>query len=359
MTADQIVEAVRDCVRGKEPQNDISDILRTHKCYALIKQGNTAQEMMERVVNLAAIKERYRVCEPFFKNVSFPYAVIKGAVLSSVVCQDPYRRVSGDIDILINRRDADKAKTLLKNLGFVQGRITENGIVPFSRKEILYQTSMSHQTAPYIKETANKFCPYVNVDINMDILWGECEYRSDMDTVLSYTEKCSLFDMEFYKLTPEMEFVALCLHHYKDMNSLYLLSQGSLSLGLLCDIYFYLKNACPSVNKICEISRKFNVSRYVYVCLSHTMEIFSDTLLIPYIDSLKKDCDEKLLNSFGLNDIERKIWDIPLKDRLFHPNLRQYMRKFLTDVDLEKIRINHENMESTRLKIFTKNVAKS
>ena len=345
MTADKIIEAVRAHVRGEEAEkNDILDILRAHRCYPLIKQGNTAQEMMERVVNLAAVKERYRVCEPFFKNASFPYAVIKGAVLSSAVCGDPYRRVSGDIDILINRRDTDKAKTVLKSCGFVQGRVTENGIVPFSRKEILYQTSTSHQTAPYVKETANRLCPYVNVDINMDILWGECEHRSNMDEVLCHRENHSLFDINFYKLTPEMEFVALCLHHYKDMNSIYLLSQRGLSLGLLCDIYFYLKNARPIANKIGEISRQFDVGKYVYVCLSHTMEIFEDTLLIPYMENLKNDCDERLLNSFGLNDKERKYWDIPLKERLFHPALPQYMKKFLTDADVEKINVNLENM---------------
>ena len=344
MTADQIVKAVRDCVRGEKPQDDIVDILRTHKCYALINRGNTAQEMMERVINLAAVKERYRACEPFFKNASFPYAVIKGAVLSSSIFQDPYRRVSGDIDILINRKDADKSKALLKSCGFIQGRVTENGIVPFSRKEIIYQTSTSHQTAPYVKETESKLCPYVNVDINMDILWGECEHRSNMDEVLSHTQKHCLFGMDLYKLTPEMEFVALCLHHYKDMNSIYLLSERGLSLGLLCDIYFYLKNVIPSPNKICEISHKFDVGKYVYVCLLHTMEIFEDTLLMPYMDSLKKDCDERLLNSFGLNDIERKYWDIPLKERLFHPDLPQYMQKFLTDEDLKKIHINRQNM---------------
>ena len=344
MTADQIIEAVRACARGEQPQFDISDILRAHKCYALLKPGQAPRELMERVVNLAAIKERYRACEPFFKNASFPYAVIKGAVLSGAVCENPYQRVSGDIDILIRRRDADEAKVLLKGCGFVQGRVTEKGIVPFSRKEILYQSSTTHQTAPYIKKTGNALCPYVNVDINMDILWGECGYHSDMDEVLSHTEKHALLDINFYKLTPEMEFLALCLHHYKDMNSLYLLSKGSLTLGLLCDIYFYLKNVKPCVDKICKLSRKLNIAKYIYVCLSHTMEIFEDAHLITYIDRMKDDCDEELLNSFGLNDAERKYWEIPLKERLFHPDLPQYMRRFLSEADLEKIRINHENM---------------
>ncbi len=344
MITDQIVEAVRACVNGQEPNGDISNLLSSHRCYALIKRNESHTELLERVVNHAAIKERYRACEPFLKNVTFPYAVVKGAVLSSAVYGDPLLRVSGDIDILIHRRDADEAKRLLKECGFVQGRVTENGIVPFTRKEILYQTAMSHQTAPFIKETTNKLCPYVNLDVNMDILWGECEQRADMDEVLSCRQSDTLFDVNIYKLLPEMEFIALCLHHYKDMNSIYLLSKGSLRLGLFCDIYFYLRNLKPSAGRIAELSRNLNVGRYVYVCLAHTMEIFNDSIIVPYIDLLSNERDEALLDSFGLNDRERKRWNVPLFQRLFHSNLPQYLQSLLTASDMEKIRINQENM---------------
>lgn len=344
MTADQIVEAVRALARGQELKCDITEILQRHKCYALIKHKKTPQELMERVVNLAAIKERFNQCRSFFENAEFPYAVVKGAVLSSVVYQDPGLRVSGDIDILINRTDADKAKQLLQACGFVQGRITDTGIVPFTRKEILYHISTTHQTAPYVKKTSNKLCPYVNVDINLDIMWGESEQRADMKEVLSLTEKYKLFDIEFYKLTPEMEFVAMCLHHYKDMNSIYLLSSGSLKLGLLCDVYFYIRNVKLDVDKLSELSRKFNVGKFIYVCLSHTMEIFADDILTLYLNALADDKDESLLNSFGLSDKERTWWDIPLSDRLFHPNFPKYFNSLLMTADFEKIRINRENM---------------
>lgn len=344
MTIDQILEAVRACANGQKPKVDISNILRMHRCYALIERNGHSTERIERALNHVALKERYRACELFFQNAAFPYAVMKGAVLSSAVYGDPVLRISGDIDILIHRRDADQAKRLLQACGFIQGRVTDKGIVPFTRKEILYQTAMSHQTAPFIKTTSNNLCPYVNVDINMDVLWGECGHGSDMDEVLSHRQQCSLFDVNFYKLTPGMEFIALCLHHYKDMNSIYLLSEGSLRLGLLCDIYFYIRNLKPSSVEISALSRKLNVGQYVYVCLAHTMEIFEDTILLPYIDLLVSECNESLLESFGLNDKERKRWDIPLAQRLFHPNLPQYMQRFLTDADIEKIRINRENM---------------
>ena len=279
MTVDQILDAVRACAQGQEPSIDISILLRDHKCYGMIIPKDDARGQMERIVNLVAIKERYRSCESFFKNASFPYAVVKGAVLSSVMYNDPLLRVSGDIDILIRRQDADEAKRLMRSLGFIQGRITDRGIEPFSRQEILYQISTSHQMAPFVRETGNLLCPYINVDINTDILWGECEYRSDMDEVFSQREEYTLFDINFYKLTPEMEFIALCLHHYKDMNSIYLLYQRGLNLGLLCDIYFYVRNVHPTADKIAALARKLNVARYIYVCLVHTMEIFADPIL--------------------------------------------------------------------------------
>lgn len=59
---------------------------------------------------------------------------------------------------------------------FIQGRIVGNNIFPLSREEIMFQTLMTHQTAPYIKKTSNVFCPFVNVDINTDIVWGKVNY---------------------------------------------------------------------------------------------------------------------------------------------------------------------------------------
>lgn len=344
MTINQIVDAVRACAQGHKTKVDISNILHSHGCYALLNRNENSIGLIERTVNHVAIKERYRVCDHFFKNITFPYVVIKGAVLSRSIYKDPFLRVSGDIDVLIHRRNADDAKHILQECGFIQGRVTENALVPFTRKEILYQSAMSHQTAPFIKSTSNKLCPYVNLDINMDILWGESDWRVDVDKVLLHREKVSLFNVDFYKLMPEMEFVALCLHHYKDMNSIYLLSKGSLRLGLFCDIYFYLRNAHPSATRISELARQFNVGQYLYVCLVHTMEIFDDPVLLPYIEMLMNQRDIRLLDSFGLNDKERKYWDIPFLQRLFHPNLSKYMERFLTVSDIEKIRINQENM---------------
>lgn len=79
------------------------------------------------------------------------------------------------------------------------------------------------------------------MDVNYDIFWGERDEQADMDAFLTNLRNIAIEGVEVRELAPEEEFISLCLHHYKDMNSVYLLSMGNLRLSLLCDIYYYLK----------------------------------------------------------------------------------------------------------------------
>ena len=84
---------------------------------------------------------------------SWWYAIIKGAALSSTLYKNPYIRQSGDIDILISRNNVDELEKILLSNGFIQGRITEMGIKPFSREEKIYYSVNTHQIAPFMKST--------------------------------------------------------------------------------------------------------------------------------------------------------------------------------------------------------------
>ena len=347
MTSNEIIESVRAIVNGGTPQHDISDILWQHRCFFLLSKlpSNPYKQRLELegALNRIAIKERYKGCAPLFEKIDFPYAVIKGAVLSKSAYDDPFTRSSGDIDILIRRHDADEMKALLLSLGFIQGRVTDSGIVPFTRREILFQTAMSHQTAPYIKQTDNRLCPYVNLDVNMDVMWGESDERVDVGKILEHTENSSLFGFPFRKLSVEAEFVSLCLHHYKDMNSLYLLSGGSLKLSLFCDIYYYLKNVRPNAHVLAALCQELNVGKYIYVCIEHTKQIFCGEFA-EYLDCLESMKDASLLNSFGLNNKERKPWDLTLPERLFLPDLPRYVFDTLNESEKAKVEANRNYM---------------
>jgi len=348
MTSNEIIRALRVVANDTPVDIDISDFLYRHRCFYLLSKlpdtKYTQKLALEKTLNRIAVKERYKYTQPLFEQLKIPYAVIKGAVLSNTAYSDPFARSSGDIDILVRKQDTDTIKEILISLGFIQGRVTDHGISPFSRTEILFQTLSTHQTAPYIKETKNPICPYINLDVNIDIFWGESEAKADMDIVLSHRELSSLFGVRFSKLSNEMEFISLCLHHYKDMNSLYLLANGSFRLGLFCDIYYYLRNAKPAPQALKELCQSLNVGRYIYVCIHDTQEIFDDPIITKYLDAMDSEKDLSILNTFGLTDTERKSWDIPLLDRLFRPDLSEYVNSKLNQEEKDKININQKYM---------------
>lgn len=330
--------------------SDLSDdalwrLLLRHRCYGLLGELSCSENQrnshrLNSSLNANNILIRYQHCSPLFEQLQkekIPYAVHKGAVLSQVLYKNPFVRQSGDVDLLICRDDADRVKRLLYSEGFVQGRITEGGIVPFTRQELLYHAVNTHQLAPFIRKTENPLCPYINVDVNTDLLWGESEKKTDMSFVLSKTERAVVCDVPLQKLTAEFEFIALCLHHYKDMNSLYLLYGRGMLLGHLCDIYDYLHIAFLAPDKTVELCKDLCVTPYVKFCLSLTCRIFGmDAIMKSFLCLLDGPdlCDE-----FGLKQEERHLWEIPLSHRIFG-DMRRYLEEVLSCEEKEKVRLN-------------------
>lgn len=346
------IESIRALVNGNQPTFDISEMLYKHGCYYLLSKINSKNELtskveVENILNKLCITQRFKTCTELFHRLNksgIPYAVIKGAVLSSSVYNDPFCRHSGDMDILICRQTIDNVKQILLDLNFIQGKITESGISPFSRQELLFQTALSHQTAPFIKETDNKFCPYVNVDINLDIMWGESGCNTDMQLVLEHTDETNICGITIKRLCPEMEFISLCLHHYKDMNSLYLLYERGLRLSHYCDIYFFIKNRSMNLQLLCKLCDDLNVGEYIYYCLYHTDLIFDDGKLKEYMFFLRSETADALINKFGLADNERQTWQIDFFTRLFDIDLRNHLKDTLEHKALTKIRFNQTFM---------------
>ena len=321
-------------------------LLLRHRCYGLLKEVSCSEEhrnshRLNSSLNANNILTRYRCCAPLFdqlQNKKIPYAVHKGAVLSQVLYDNPFVRQSGDVDLLICRDDTDQVKQLLLAEGFVQGRITDTGIVPFTRQELLYHAVNTHQLAPFVRKTENPLCPYINVDVNTDLLWGESEEKTDMAFVLSKTEKEVVCDVPLQKLTAEFEFIALCLHHYKDMNSLYLLYNGGMRLGHLCDIYDYLHTVPFSPGKVAEICQALGVAPYVKACISLTCRIFDADETTKGLLCLLDGPD--LSDRFGLSKEEYRLWKIPLAHRLFG-DVRSYLDRILSAKETEKIWLNY------------------
>lgn len=345
MNYDLIIEKIRKLVKENTSCPELIPLLERHKCLYLRNLTGDIKAKMDIYLSKAAVTESYQTCKPVFNSLSqIPYAVIKGAVLSNDAYGSPFIRKSGDIDLLTSREYVDTIKDILREHGFIQGKVTEDGLISCSRKELLFQTAMSHQTAPFIKQTSNPLRPYVKIDVNMDILWGESNQSIDMDYVLSHSTEAEIAGVTVKRLLPEMSFISLCLHHYKDMNSIYLLYEGGLRLNLFCDIYYAFRNSPLDLDRLRQQSEALGVASYLYYCIYYTNEVFDDPDLANFLDSWSVYQDDRLMGSFGLTDSERKTWRVPFNERLFADHIQSLLEEQLDDADRAKITLNERFM---------------
>lgn len=340
MNKETLLNNIRRLAAGEAVEDEETvRFLEAHGCYYLLSRIPSYKGEMTLVVNGAAAKTRYKSCEGVFADLqNIPYAVIKGAVLSNEIYGSPKYRMSGDIDLLIAPEDADRVKAILTDHGFVQGRVENDTIVPYTRQELIYQRTFTHQTAAFVKPTGGKLCPFVNVDVNLDIFWGESKRKTDMRAFLAHTEPYKVCGTEIRKLRPVYEFISLCMHHYKDCNSLYLLADRGVKLSLFCDLYCYLTNVRPVSAELTEACEALGVGDYVAYCIHHTRLLFGG------VDEYQMDADGAVYDRFGLTEEEYKYPGFGVSDMVLDEGLRARLTETFTEQDWKKIEVNRRFM---------------
>lgn len=286
-------------------------------------------------INIEHLKKilSYKECFEVVKRFNFPYAIIKGEALSLMAYGELGKRNSQDIDLLISPKYIGIAKVILNDNGFYY--IIKN------KYDKVLTLSMSHQSPTYIKKTK---ISYIYLDFNHSIFWGEYAGKCvDIDTFLE-----DIIDMEIYgcnmkTLPPIKMLIQLILHHYKDMNSIFLLAtRKSIKRSMFDDVYFLFKNNLEDIplDKLYILSKFYGIIPFVYYVLYHVGLFFQDETLREYISAFKTDEGERLLNCYGLNDNERREWKCNVTMRLETENLYDLIKDDLTAKDIEKIKMN-------------------
>ena len=325
------------------------ELLKQHKCLYLVKLWSTLQENNgfygELASNYIKSKEEINFCKEIFNALNklcISYAVFKGFVFSYSAYGSVAFRNSKDIDIVINPKDLTAVDNLLIDLGFRQGCFIEDEFVPANRAKEIFYLKFAHQTLPYVKKVSGKVVKYLMIDINFDLLWGEHMSKLDMDNVLKNVIPYELYGVEFFKLNTIYEFIAMCLHHYKDLNSIVQIYKNKYVLSVFCDIYFYLINNSFEPNELVAEASNLGVSDYVFFCIALAYEVFEDERLKPYITVLYSSEAESLLNRCGLTQDEYKTWKLTLVERLFLSTKKESFLEMLTHKDMDKIKFNLE-----------------
>ena len=351
MNYSDTIEKIRKSAQGEDFCDDeLCKLILDNGCYYLLSKSEkyASKRMIQVVMNSVVVSQRYKVCKKVFEDLNdIPYAHIKGAALSERIYGNPAYRMSGDIDLLVTPEYSDKVKSVLLENGFVQGRLSGDKIVPYSRRELIYQKSFSHQLAQFIKATGSNICPFICVDVNLDIVWGEGDFSVDMSDFagnMLHTEDCLINSIALRRLKPVYEFISLCMHHYKDMNSIYLIADRGLNLSEYCDIYFYLVNVAPDADELAKTASKYGVSEYIYYCAYYANEIFRDERIRRYLEKSESETAKKLIDCYGLNESERKVWDVPFYERLLDNGFQERFFDSLSAEDKKKVQINREMM---------------
>ena len=262
-----------------------------------------------------------------------PYVIIKGEVLSVQAYGKPGRRHLGDVDVLVQKENIGKLTALLIENGFETNVLT--------REQEIITKAFSHQVTPYRKLVSGIA---VNIDINYDFFWGEWDkVEPSIGDILSRRQYLTLYDQFVPVLTIEDAFIQLCLHHYKDMNSLFHLAYvNPITSEKFQDIYyFWLNNRnCLSVEYISNWSKKYQIGLYIDYILSQTAYIMKDKSIAEWGKKFYQGYNY-LLNYYGLDSKRRKKWDIPLDVRINNPTLPEYIRKSLSPEELEKLKKEH------------------
>ena len=357
MRHSQIVSHIKAIVKSEkliiseEDKNFLRSILWDHQCYYLLKLwgGVSVDSDFGKLLfrNQLKAKEELNFCKNIFvemENNKIPYAILKGFGLSYSIYGSTSYRNSKDIDFLIKPVNLNDANNILLDLGYQQGSFVDENFIKARRESRIFHIKYAHQAMPYVKKVSGRIVEYIMIDLNVDLLWGENDQKCDMDYILDNTTNFELYDVIFFKLKSVFEFISLCLHHYRDLNSLIQIYKGKYKLSVFCDIYFYLLNNSIDPQQLFLTASKMNVVEYIYHCLFLTNEIFDDIKLKPYLNLLYSQQAETTINRCGLVPKEYKVWPIPLVDRLFSINAKEIFQEMLDQDDKEKIRLNIEMM---------------
>lgn len=293
---------------------------------------------MSMVDNLYIIGRKilYKELKPLFEAMSsVNYAVVKGEVLSQQIYGVPDRRRSSDIDILIDKSNVKFLESELQKLGFEQ-QLAEDPSE--ARRNRVLCMAYSHQIPSYHKE---KSIFHLNVDVNYDIFWGEYEGKHfSIQEFLTDTVDMEIYGVTVKTLPIEKAFVQLVLHHYKEMNSLYHLSQHNcICTDMFRDVYDMIRNNrnVLTTERVAELSEQYLIGNYVQYMIYYTYKVFADIILADYLKKLKKYKNKKLIESYGLSSYERKKWNVPFIERLNCQNVFSIIEPQLNQEDVRKI----------------------
>lgn len=203
-------------------------------------------------------------------------AMLKGAYLCAHYPAG--YRTSNDIDLLVLPGDVTVIGNMLREEGFLQGKVRNGVFLPATREEIIQSKMMRGETVPFIKEMNLPGMKYLEVDLNfsLDYKNGETDVLSTMlDSVCIKEEN----GMHIPTLCPEDFFIHLCVHLYKEATTLpWIEMHRDMTLYKYCDIYTLLSEMTEAdITRVFTRAEQLGLHRICAYAILETAGLFDMT----------------------------------------------------------------------------------
>lgn len=268
----------------------------------------------------------------------FPYAFIKGDVLSKLAYGSEGYRDNHDVDILVSKSMRGELQNILYANGFVEDVRDEYGnFRKLTRTEKIVLIN-SHQDIDYIKYVGDN---YVNIDVNYDLFWGEYMGKKIdiLNDFLTDTHFERIFSQDVKTLSKVKSFIQLCLHHYREMNAIYLFKlDNPFRISMFRDVYYLYKTfSAGETAELCDLIDKYEIKEYIYYVMYLTSQLYKDDKWSKLLNRCFTERGKYLLEYYGLTDLERKKWHISLQQRMASTDLYSEVEPYLNQKDNDKV----------------------
>ena len=266
-----------------------------------------------------ALADEAMVVTRALERAGIAYAMRKGLALAETHYRDLGARRINDIDLLVARDNADAADTVLRELGFVQGKLapTNDRIEPFSRAtQIFWRTNLTNQL-PYVKLGARVDLPVVNIDLCHALFQKNVATGDDTATVLGRATTTALAGGIIRRLEPADEIIDLCAHLYKEATGLMFVEQGiDLQISKFLDVAVAAASLSDREWRLVTERTSPEQQRVVFYALHHAGVLYPESVPETVLDGLRPE-NTDYLDVFGGNDGNPITWNVPFPERLF------------------------------------------
>ncbi len=308
--------------------------LKKMKNFEVQKEFKTTIEAVykDNIIKTKKFKRNIKYLSNIFKNVSFDYAFLKGAFLSTILYESGCR-TSYDIDILINENDITRCQNLLLTNGFVQGVYDKDiGIKPATRSEILMSRMNYGETIPFVKIIEDE---PVSIDLNFSVDIKPNGDNPIVPELLMSAVEVGFEDVTFKTLNKVDFLIHLCCHLYKEATTInWVQWNKDLQLYKFSDINIFL-HQCILKEELHEMKDRiirFGVEKECYYTFKNAIVIYPKLKDVEGLEKLLKEIkpnNTKFMNQI-YDPMNRKVieYDLSFEEWFMNKNRFNYLKNF-------------------------------